>query len=106
MAAKVKVEGSNDSYSKTVARLLVRRQSHEWVIPNVTMRVRRECKPLDIREVQPAIDRGYIPPTLPPYELPQLRFVDSDSSLRNRESSQVARYRWFGSRHNMESQTA
>jgi hypothetical protein len=97
MAKKILIVDDGSHMKKTAVEALVRRLVMRWVIPGVSA---TRAKIAQFKEALPAPvhipEFAYIPEKLPPYELPGLTFKESEQSLRNRESSQVARYRWFG----------
>jgi hypothetical protein len=96
MAKKILIVDDGSHEPKNRVNALVRRGIRFWVIPGVSA-TRSKIEQFKDALPAPVIQSPtYIPDKLPPLELPGLTFKESEQSLRNRESSQVARYRWFG----------
>jgi hypothetical protein len=72
MARKILFTGANREIKKAVAILLVRRQVAEWVVKNVSIRLRAGAPTELPREPKPVTH--YIPIELPPAELPGVAF--------------------------------
>jgi len=72
MSRKIAVEGETVHYKASVARRLVRRGWACWVIEGA--KIRRLLIRATPEPVPPQRHPTYIPDTLPPYELPGLKF--------------------------------
>jgi hypothetical protein len=96
MARKIAIENSREHLSKNVALLLVRRCMAYWVVPNVMIaRIdAKTARPRDVREERPP-QITYIPDTLPPVELPDVRFEASEASIRRRLEAQTPQFRYL-----------
>lgn len=97
MAKKILIVDDGSRMKKSAVEALTHRLLMFWVVEGVSA---TRQKVANFKHALPAPvhipEFAYIPEKLPSYELPGIKFVESDESLRNRESSNVARYRWFG----------
>jgi hypothetical protein len=93
MARKIHFSDANREIKKAIALLLVRRQVAEWVVKNVSIRLRSSAPTELPREPRPVVN--YIPAGLPPAELPGIAFQRPMRWKEDTAHSQVIGVRFF-----------